>query len=336
MKRQKLLSRFGILVILAMIFLFAGCGQGKYGQFKGDDYQTAWKQMNDFVVQNKGKDLSFNDIKRDYLLKAVLYELVRRVDNPDKIAPVETMSKTEEELILKGWKRVINETLWDEDYFSFFGENLELAAHLLRDSGFAKEDAFKKVSHYVFYTRREFDQALDFLLKNGLSMKEAADAIEEPMRVAGSGGGWFIVDHEEKMIAYLQRTGKPKKDAQDLVGYAVASNLIGKLRYDSPSEEEAVNIVKKAEQKVMGLVKDEKWMAKIIGHAFLRNESPDRAVVYLEKSEDQELLKEAYGELGQRAFIKSDYKKALEYYEKAGDTENVQRIKSLLERIGEQ
>lgn len=338
MKRQQLLSRLFLMVILVLFFVAAGsgCSQGKYAQFKGKEYQTSWTQMNDFVIKNKGKDLKFEDIKRDYLMKAVLYELVRRVDNPDKTSPVETMSKSEEELILKGWKRVINETLWDEDYFVFFADNLELAAQLLQDSGFDREGGFKKAAHYVFYTRREFDQALEFLLKNGFSIKEAADAIEEPMRVSGSGGGWFMVDHEDKMIAYLLRTGKSKTDALDMVGSAVSAFYIGKLHYDNPTEEEAVKIVEQTEQKVMALVKDEKWMAKLVGKAFLRNDMPERAVAYLEKSEDAELLKELYGELGNLAFRKDDYPNALKYYEKAGDNERVQEIKEYLRKIGKQ
>jgi tetratricopeptide (TPR) repeat protein len=333
--KKKMFSFLVVILLLSYLAVISGCSTDKYSQFKGKDYEDAWKQLNDFVLKHKGKRMSFDDIKKDYLLKAVLFELVRRAENPGKKSSVDTMSKSEEEQVITAWERVINETQQNLSFFEAFSDNLEKGALLLHDSGVEKNEAYNIVAHYLFYELKKFDQAIAMNERGGMSTKEACKLIFRPFEVSGSGGYGYYMGHEEKMIDFLQKAGKTREEASFFVADGVAYHYASQVRDKEPSEEEALKKLKEeGEKEVLKYAGNEKAVAQIIGKAFLHAYLPFQAVEYLEKAGDKELLKEAYHEMAKEYFYKEDFKNALIYYEKAEAKEDLEELRNYLKKLG--
>lgn len=322
-----------ILLSISILIVSPGCGKDKYSQFKSEDYEKAWKQMNTFVLENKGETFSLRDIKKDYLVKAATFELVRRAENPEKKSPVETMSKSEEELILSAWKKIIEDAIREDIFFQAFSENLELAAQLIIHSGRTKEEAYNYVSRHIFFVWQKFDEAIAFNEKSGKTTEEACKVIMDSLSVMGSGASAYFIGHEDEMIEFLQKAGMSREDAAHWIASIVANHYVAQLVKKKLSEEETAENLKEVEKQVRKYLVNEKDAAKVMGSACLSRDLSLRAAEYFQAAGDEEGLKDAYKQIADQYFYKEDYKNALIYYEKAGEKEAAEACRRYMEII---
>jgi tetratricopeptide (TPR) repeat protein len=360
MNRRILFHVAAMALLLSMIMGTAGCS--KYGDFKGEDYKVAWEKINKHIIDNMGKDIYYRDIKKDYILKAVIAELVRRGENPEKKCTVETASISEEKHIIGAWDELIKQTNYKKEFFEAFENDYDELAQLLQDNGKTKKDAYAEIGFYLGGLKK-FDEAIEIYKKGGMTEVEANKELVKPMMIAGTGGYWFWEGKLDKLKEVLVITGKTEAEANYMVARAIAFGLIPHPGSETPGE--TMRLKKLAEETMPKYLKDEKKIWQLLGESSLNHNQYEWAAQYyekignqeelqkaylkiawgfleetgelekaaeyfakIEKSMDPEVLKRAYRKMGQKYFYdKKDLKKAAECFEKAGDKDTAKNLR---------
>lgn len=319
-----------VIVLAVALLITAGCSQ-KFSEYKGEDYKNAWEQLNQYILDNKNEKYlfsgGFGDIKEDYALKAVIYEMVRRGENPEQKIPVKTMSQSEEKLILDKWNDLISKVIFHDDlFYGAFADNPEKAAELLHFSGKTEQDAYDMVGEYYF-GKKQFEKSVGFYRKTRKTEQEAYAAMIAFLKVAGSGSFSFFDGHEDEACEIFKKSGMEESKAREYTGYGIVSHAVSRLKYDEPSEEEAAKIIKDAEILANKFANDEKQVIKWFAEVYKRRDFYLRAAELFAKIGDQEQAKDSYFRLAYDYESDGDFEKAILYYEKAGRKEEAEKLR---------